>query len=120
MLTRERIIEEVKSAGLDWHRGFVVSDDSNRYEDLCRAIDALVRAECVPQWRDIETAPKDAVILLGYTPNKRIDRLVYEGRWHEAQQEWTSVNGFLLHMGVTHWMPLPESPGITAPQGEQQ
>ena len=63
MLTRERFIEEVKDAGLDWQRGFVVSDDSNRYEDLCRAIEALVRAECVPPGYVVVPAePTDAML----------------------------------------------------------
>ena len=64
-----------------------------------------------PGWQPIETAPKDeSVILLGYTPNPRIERRVYEGRWHDAQQTWTSVNGFILHTGATHWMQLPTAP----------
>lgn len=62
-------------------------------------------------WRPIETAPKDGtVILLGYTPNPRHERHVYEGRWHEDQGTWTSVNGFIVHEACTHWMPLPAAP----------
>jgi hypothetical protein len=66
-------------------------------------------------WMPIETAPKDGVIfLIGYTPNSRMDRRVFEARWHDAQQKFTSVNGFLLFDNATHWMPLPPPPGIAA------
>ena len=62
-------------------------------------------------WQPIEDAPRDGtVILLGYLPNSRIYRHVYEGRWHEGQQTWSSVNGFILHTEATHWMPLPPPP----------
>ena len=67
----------------------------------------------VPGWRPIESAPKDGtVIILGYLPNPRIDRHVYEGKWHELQGWWTSVNGFMVHNDATHWMPLPAAPAI--------
>jgi hypothetical protein len=64
-------------------------------------------------WQLIETAPRDGtVVLLGYAPHPRMvgSRRVYEGCWHEAQSTCTSVNGFLLHSGATHWMPLPAAP----------
>lgn len=63
-------------------------------------------------WQPIETAPKDCILLLGYLPHPRMDgsRRVYEGRWHEEQSTWTSTNGFLIHTGATHWMPLPSPP----------
>ena len=38
-LTDEQIRDAVKEAGLDWHRGYIVDDVSNRYEDLCRIIE---------------------------------------------------------------------------------
>lgn len=65
------------------------------------------------EWLPIESAPKDAVVLLGYTPHPRLagERRVYEGLWHEAQGTWTSVNGFLIHRDATHWQPLPAPPG---------
>lgn len=64
------------------------------------------------EWQLIETAPRSGVILLGYTPQPRMldERRVYEGRWNDEQQTWTSVNGFLLHTAATHWMPLPPPP----------
>ncbi len=72
-----------------------------------------------PQWRPIETAPRDeTVILLGYLQHPRMEgsRLVYEGRWHSEQETWTSVNGFIVHPSATHWMPLPAAPHIEAPK----
>lgn len=64
-------------------------------------------------WQPIETAPKDEIVLLSLPLIGNIregDRRVYEGRWHEAQATWTSVNGFLLLGAATDWMPLPQPP----------
>ncbi len=65
------------------------------------------------EWKPIDTAPKEGIILLGYLPHPRLDRRVYEGRWHEEQNTWTSVNGFLLHSDATHWQPLPAPPELS-------
>ena len=65
------------------------------------------------RWQPIETAPKDEIVLLGLPLIGNIregDRRVYEGRWHEEQATWTSVNGFLLLGAATDWMPLPQPP----------
>lgn len=62
-------------------------------------------------WRPIESAPKDgSVIIFGYTANPRVNHHAYEGRWNEAQQTWTSVNGFILLAGANNWMPFPAPP----------
>lgn len=79
-----------------------------------KAIEAL-RAELAKPdgWQSIESAPKDGIILLGLPVIGRIkaeDRRVYEGRWHEDQSTWTSVNGFIILGCATHWMPLPHPP----------
>lgn len=71
------------------------------------------------EWQPIETAPRDKVILLGFLVVGNLredDRRVYEGRWHEGQQTFTSVNGFLLFSAATHWMPLPPPPNHTPSQ----
>jgi len=38
-LSDERIRDAAKESGLDWQRGFIVDDTSNRYEDFARAIE---------------------------------------------------------------------------------
>jgi len=65
------------------------------------------------EWQPIETAPKDGVVLLClpiFGAIREGDRRVYEGRWHNEQDTFTSVNGFILLTGATHWMPLPSAP----------
>lgn len=65
-----------------------------------------------PVWQPIETAPKDGtVILLGFI-TLPVERLVYEGRWNDVQDTWTTVNGFGLLTGATHWTPLPTPPQV--------
>jgi hypothetical protein len=81
------------------------------YYGPAKAIKALVGS--LARWQSIYTAPRDGtIILLGYTPTKRLDRQVYEGRWGDAQGVWTSVNGFIIHRDATHWMPLPAPPSL--------
>ena len=84
-------------------------------EALTAGREALANAESTG-WQPIETAPKDAIILLGLPAINGIgqdDRRVYEGRWHTTQATWTSVNGFLLLGAATRWMPLPAAPKDT-------
>ena len=85
--------------------------------DVITALKAALEQQAEPvAWQPIETAPKDEIVLLCLPLIGNIregDRRVYEGRWHEAQATWTSVNGFLLLGAATDWMPLPQPP-ITA------
>lgn len=73
-------------------------------------------------WQPIETAPRDRVILVGYDSEagKKLEphQRVYEARWDERQQTWTSRNGFILHSHATHWMPFPPAPDATSPASQ--
>ena len=42
-LTAEQVRDLAKSAGLDWQRGYVVDDFSNRYDEFARAIERAIR-----------------------------------------------------------------------------
>lgn len=45
-LTREEIMDAVCDVDLDWHQGWTLDEDApNRYETLCRAIEAAVWGE---------------------------------------------------------------------------
>lgn len=66
-------------------------------------------------WLPIDTASRleGNVILLGFTqPRMKEDRRVYEGRWNNVENTWTSVNGAILLSDASHWMPLPPPPTI--------
>ena len=94
------------------------SGSLERCEDAITTLKAaLEQQQAKPvAWQPIETAPKDEIVLLCLPLIGNIregDRRVYEGRWHEAQATWTSINGFLLLGAATYWMPLPQPP-ITA------
>lgn len=87
------------------------SSEGTAYCELAES--GAKQAETLSPWLPIESAPRDGtVVMLGYLPNWRMDRLVYEGRWCAEQQCWTSVNGFQLHTDATHWMPLPAPPAL--------
>jgi hypothetical protein len=63
-----------------------------------------------PQWRSIETAPKDENILVF---SMRWGALIAEyssefGQWFPRMQCPVSLKG--EEDGVTHWMPLPSAP----------
>lgn len=64
-------------------------------------------------WKAMDKAPRDGtVVLIGYAPHPRMvdSRRVYEGRWNELEQEFTSVNGFVVLKDCTAWMPMPNPP----------
>lgn len=64
----------------------------------------------LPEWRPIETAPKDGSLILGYFADGEtawhFDRLVC--RWISDLEMWSAkgVSG----LQPTHWQPLPEPP----------
>ena len=106
-MTREEALTIVTS---------IVREHSRECREPKPCQDCELEAEAIaalsqPEWRPIAEAPRDGtVVMLGYLPNWRMDRLVYEGRWCAEQQCWTSVNGFQLHTDATHWQPLPAPP----------
>ena len=68
---------------------------------------AAIESQQVPEWMPIETAPKDAPILIG--PTKRIGICVAkndsrDGWVTETPSEWCPI------YTPTHWMPLPQDP----------
>ena len=71
-------------------------------------------AACGGGWRDMDSAPRDRIILVGYDPEagRKLapGERVYEARWCSRQQTWTSRNGFILHSHATHWRELPAGP----------
>jgi hypothetical protein len=61
------------------------------------------------EWQPIETAPKDAFILIGKT-GKEVQRAI----WHDARgfgwADWTDGAYRMKGYDPTHWMPLPPPP----------
>jgi len=113
--TKQVLVQPEQSALVEALEGYVKWIETGlRGKDLHEKARAALDAAATHNggWLPIEAAPRDAVILLGYAPHPQMEgsRRVYEGRWCEEQGAWTSVNGFLLHIDATHWMPLPAPP----------
>lgn len=96
----------------DRRPGFSLNADPQLLTEAAACIREMV------EWRDIETAPRDGTMFLVGYDNKiakraRLEahRRVYEARWCERQQSFAARNGFILHDGATHWLPLPPAPG---------
>lgn len=71
-------------------------------------------------WKPIETAPKDRMILLGggkWGSGEEADSAIVTGHWREKTGRWISTlcecdNYFLdAESPPTHWMQLPAPPG---------
>jgi hypothetical protein len=64
-------------------------------------------------WRPIETAPKDAVEVLTFTPVSRHRTGIlcgtHVGWWRAEFQEWCQSD-MEWEIDPTHWMPLPAAP----------
>ena len=65
-----------------------------------------IRADLVPQWQPIETAPKDGTVILLW--NDRCELAFWNGRsWDDGDFHDDLGHGF------THWQPLPTPPPAT-------
>ena len=97
-----------------WASGFGAPPAGRWWHETELTCGALyIRADLVPQWQPIETAPKDGTEILTIRSNGYIAK----GVWYEnpfgredtvidcASGKWWSV---------THWMPLPAPPQPTA------
>lgn len=70
------------------------------------------------EWKPIETAPKDAAVLLfGKTaPEERMvicsKPVVFSGYWSRLDESWCASGSHWdgPFFEPTHWMPLPEPP----------
>lgn len=71
-----------------------------------RAIESALQ----PGWRDIESAPKDELILVG--PTKRMGICV---AMHHSRDGWVTetCSEWMTIYTPTHWMPLPPAPKAT-------
>lgn len=119
VLTLDEVRESVHEAGLDWHNGWTMGEDAeNRYLNLCRAIEQVVLAKRVPQWLPIETAPEPEVNALGEASMVIV-------HWKRETRDWSLPvidvsNTVYLNRHkhqATHWMPLPQPPGIVGEKG---
>lgn len=68
-----------------------------------------IRADLVPQWQPIETAPSDHLMFYG---NTRHDQGVVFTGWKAVNGMHYSDNGDVAY--PKHWMPLPMPPQPTA------
>jgi hypothetical protein len=68
-----------------------------------------IRADLVPQWQDISTAPKDGteILLQGKAVPPHEGRYVTVG--YGFDDGWRTYQGLLTNQ-PTRWMPLPEPP----------
>ena len=71
-----------------------------------RAIESALQ----PGWRDIESAPKDELILVG--PTKRMGICV---AMHDSRDGWVTetCSEWMTIYTPTHWMPIPPAPKAT-------
>ena len=99
--------------------------------EICAAIDdpacdlTLTTVECIKklkaenEWRDIETAPKDGTVFLGYklgqfrecykVPRDDCDMWCFGGT--------SGADDLFPNIKPTHWMPLPKPPAMA--QGDK-
>lgn len=85
-----------------------VAETAVAKDQECRRLTAEIeRLRAATQWRPIETAPKDELILVGPTKRMGICAAMYHSRdgWvTETCSDWVPIHT------PTHWMPLPPAP----------
>ncbi len=70
-------------------------------------MDEYIRADLVPRWQPIETAPKDRrmIVVIGVWPRYTTDPwCVWWDSHDNVWMRWDHVRS------PTHWMPLPDEP----------
>lgn len=102
--------------------------------EICAAIDdpacdlTLTTVECIKklkgenEWRDIETAPKDGTVFLGYkrgqfrecykVPRDDCDMWCFGGT--------SGADDLFPNIKPTHWMPLPKPPAMAKMRKEMK
>jgi hypothetical protein len=79
--------------------------------DYGREVVEYIRADLVPQWQPIETAPKDGAWVICLVGGDAIEGVMRNGRWN-----YISLNSHGCGCcgdddpEPTHWMPLPAPP----------
>lgn len=69
-----------------------------------------IRADLVPQWHPIETAPKPSGQVILATPRNLGGYDVVNGHWFRTENKWVYDCHFAPDRQPTHWMPLPQPP----------
>ena len=97
----------------------MAADKSSGFWPQILAVGSLriIKRLAAPQWQPIETAPKEAQLLLTAELDCRGDWRIKTGYYDTGVEAWFVWGA---SWKPTHWRPLPAAPGITAPQGEQQ
>lgn len=88
---------------------------TNEWGDPVHHVIADEAAACIRElveWRPIETAPHETLVVLGWDEG---------GVWKQelalasAGQRWpTGASNMWWHGSATHWLPLPPAPGAEA------
>lgn len=103
--TPERIWAGLQDGYGTWHESY---DFVDRVE--------YIRADLVPQWKPIETAPKDGTHIPLYFPSYHEGKVdvYYFTEGYDYEGSWDGLEGYSpigdYEDQPTHWMPLPEGP----------
>ena len=80
-------------------------------EEILHAIYPWLAGETEPQWRPIESAPRDGTAILVADDEGDIDIVSYDKRY--PSYPWTMKDGLdaIANQAPTHWLPIPPPPG---------
>ena len=118
------LVRRLEAKNAPGHINIIDSDTTEQLLDLLAEAAACIRE--MVEWRPIETAPRDAVImlfgLLDPHPSDReahaqLDRPKrFTGYWDEVDEAWCPVGSTWTGPWIipTHWLPLPPAPGAEA------
>lgn len=93
------------------HRSFILKENELAAQKVAGEAE---RAALLPQWREIETAPTDAEILVWDTE----DLCCYTVFWSETAKAFVIANG--APVAASHWQPLPDHPGAAGRSARPQ
>lgn len=114
----DRLKAEVRRGPVAWdnpkhYPAQMVRLDGVPYPDKPRYLFAAPQP-AIPDWRPIETAPRNAWVLV-FAPITPIggDHVIARaslGKTRDGEDVWWCEGAFFTPKEVTHWMPLPDAP----------
>ncbi len=112
--TAESAIDILQTIALALHTGYTPAEILDENSPVANRILAEVRAQRSSQWKTVDSAPSDVMVLL-YSPHRHATNpeRIESGVFHNTRCG-------TRHAWATHWMPLPACPTTRGRNEEEE
>lgn len=97
--------------GQDYDTRVLEIEDGGNLVEIYDYSQRYIRADLVPQWQPIETAPHDADVILASPPSPTNREWLFEvGAASTGRRFDNGYSSMSFHGHATHWMPISKVP----------